>query len=110
MVGRLKESPHYRGHHVCYGFPFTLGTIAFFSDREALFAFARSPEHAELMPWVMAPGKARGGFIRFYEVKPHGYSSGVWRAEAPHDMKAIDHFTALGDEVQGPLVRDALRR
>jgi len=32
MVGRLKESPHYRGHHVCYGFPFTLGTIAFFSD------------------------------------------------------------------------------
>jgi heme-degrading monooxygenase HmoA len=110
MVRRLKESPGYRGHHVWYGFPFTLGTIAFFSDQEALLAFARSPEHAELMRWVMEPGKARGGFIRFYEVKPHGYSSGVWRAEAPHEMKAIDRFTALGDEEQGPLVRDALRR
>jgi len=60
------------------------------------------------------PQRGSNGSLRrtgaLYEVKPHGYSSGVWRVEAPHEKKAIDRFTALGDEEQGPLVRDALRR
>jgi hypothetical protein len=110
MVRRLKRSPGYRGHQVWYRFPFTLGTVAFFADRESLLSFARCPEHAEIMRWVMEPGNARGGFIRFYEVVPHGYSSGVWRAEPPHAMQSIERFTSVGDEEQGPRVADLAGR
>src|SRR5436190_12593958 len=92
LLRRLKRSPGYRGHRVWYRFPFTLGTIAFFADRDALLAFARIPEHAELMRWVMEPGNARGGFIRIYEALPHGYSSGIWRAEPGQVMRAIERF------------------
>jgi hypothetical protein len=49
------------------------------------------------MRWVMQPGNARGGFIRFYEVLPHGYSSGIWRAE-DSEMRAIERFTPLSAE------------
>ena len=97
LVKRLKRSPGYRGHRVWYRFPFTLGTIAFFADRNTLLTFARSQEHASIMRWVMQPGNARGGFIRFYEVLPHGYSSGIWRTE-DHEMKAIERFTPLSGE------------
>lgn len=109
LVRRMKRWPGYRGHHLWYRFPFTLGTIAFFADRAALLSFARCPEHAEIMRWVMRPGNARGGFIRFYEVLPHGYSSGVWRAEPGQVMQAIDHFTPLQGETTPPLVADAAR-
>ena len=104
MVRRMKRHPAYRGHVIWYRFPFTLGTIAFFADRESLLEFARSPEHAWLMRWVMEPGSARGGFIRLYAAEPNGYSSGVWRAEPPHVLQAISHFTPLGDEELGPAV------
>ena len=110
MLAKLKRSPGYRGHRVWYRFPFTLGTIAFFADTDALLAFARSPEHHAIMRWVMEPGNARGGFIRVYEALPHGYSSGIWRAEPGQQMKAIDRFTPLQGEDQGPLVVDSLRR
>lgn len=109
MVRRMKSAPGYCGHHVWYRFPFTLGTIAFFDNADSLLAFARSPEHAEIMRWVMEPGNARGGFIRIYQASPHGYSSGVWRAEPPHIMRAIDHFTPLHDETEGPAVVDSPR-
>ncbi|MBO0783200.1 MAG: hypothetical protein J2P37_30670 [Ktedonobacteraceae bacterium] len=111
LVKRLKQTPGYRGHRVWYRFPFTLGTIAFFADRDALLKFARSPEHASIMRWVMQPGNARGGFIRFYEVLPHGYSSGIWRAE-DHEMKAIEHFTPLSSETpdQVPSVTECVTR
>lgn len=108
MVRRMKRSPGYMGHKIWYRFPFTLGTIAFFSDKDALLAFARSPEHAAIMRWVMEPGNATGGFIRIYEVLPHGYSSGVWRAEPPGAMRAIDQFTPLMGEQHPPLVADSL--
>lgn len=104
LVQRLKHSPGYCGHRVWYQFPCTLGTIAFFADREALLRFARSAEHASIMRWVMLPGHARGGFIRLYDVQPQGYSSGVWRAEPGHTMAAIDRFSPLAGEQQGPLV------
>jgi hypothetical protein len=109
MVRRLKSSSGYLGHRVWFRFPFTFGTIAFFTDREALLTFARCSEHARLMEWVMRPGNAHGGFIRFWEVLPDGYSSGVWRAEAPHEMKAIERFSPLTGEQEPPLVADRAR-
>ncbi|GAC1466919.1 MAG: hypothetical protein NVS2B16_15510 [Chloroflexota bacterium] len=109
MLKRLKASDGYRGHRVWFHFPFTFGTIAFFSDREALMIFARSPEHADLMQWVMKPGNAHGGFIRIWEVNPDGYSSGIWRAEEPHLLKAIEQFTPLPGEENPPLVAHRAR-
>ena len=104
LVRRMKRSPGYRGHKIWYAFPFTFGTIAFFDTRDDLLAFARTPEHARIMRWVMRPGNAHGGFIRLYEALPAGYSSGVWRAEAGHEMRAIEQFSPLAREVQGPTV------
>jgi hypothetical protein len=103
MVRRLKCSPGYCGHRVWYRFPFTLGTMAFFKDKKALLLFARSPEHATLMRWVMEPGHARGGFIRLHEAQPSGYSSGIWRAEE-NIMKSIETYTPVGGEEVGPPV------
>jgi len=104
LVRRMKRSPGYRGHHIWYQFPFTLGTIAFFADRDALLTFARSPEHARIMDWVMERGNARGGFIRLYDDQPGGYSSGMWRAEPPHVMRHIERFSAIAGEEKGPPV------
>ena len=39
-----------------YRFPFTLGTIAFFEDRDAMMKFARSKHHRELMCWLVDNG------------------------------------------------------
>ena len=110
MVKQLKKSSGYLGHHVWFGFPLTFGTIAFFTDRDALLTFARTPEHARLVEWVMQPGNARGGFIRLWESCPEGYSSGVWRAEPPHILRAIDQFSPLQGELEPPLVSDRARR
>jgi hypothetical protein len=104
LLRRMKASAGYRGHQIWYTFPFTIGTIAFFESRDDLLAFARTPEHAEIMRWVMRPGNAHGGFIRLYEVLPSGYSSGVWRAEAGHELRAIEQFSPLSDERHGPAV------
>jgi hypothetical protein len=106
----MKKSTGYLGHRVWWGFPFTFGTIAFFTDRDALLIFARCPEHARLMEWVMRPGSAHGGFIRFWAVEASGYSSGVWRAEPPHELKAIERFTPVTGETNPPAVRDRARR
>ena len=86
-------------------FPFTLGTIAFFSDRDALLTFARSRHHRHLMCWVTDHGtrNATGGYIRLYAAEPDGYSNGVWRAEGPM-MAHIPTFTPLAREAEGPPV------
>lgn len=104
LVRRMKRASGYCGHYIWYQFPFTIGTIAFFATRDDLLAFARTPEHAEIMRWVMRPGAAHGGFIRLFEALPNGYSSGVWRAEAGHELRAIEQFTALAGETVGPPV------
>jgi hypothetical protein len=109
LLRRMKASPGYRGHQIWYTFPFTIGTIAFFDSRDDLLAFARTPEHAEIMRWVMRPGNAHGGFIRLYEVLPSGYSSGAWRAEAGHELRAIEQFTPLTGESHGPAVPPDIR-
>jgi hypothetical protein len=104
LVRRMQRSSGYRGHKIWYSFPFTIGTIAFFATRDDLLAFARTPEHAEIMRWVMRPGNARGGFIRLFEAQPSGYSSGIWRAEQGHELRAINQFTAMRGEAIGPPV------
>jgi hypothetical protein len=106
LVRRLKKSPGYCGHRVWYRFPFGFGTMAFFTDRDSLLLFARSPEHASIIHWVFRPGKAHGGFIRIYEARPQGYSSGIWRAELPRELKAIERFSPVAGEKEGPLVAD----
>ena len=87
MVRQMKRMHGYRWHKVYYEFPFTLGTIAFFSDRDALLNFARSRHHRDLMCWVTDHGtrNATGGYIRLYAAEPDGYTNGVWRAEGPID-------------------------
>ena len=104
MVRRLKASPGYRAHYVFYRFPLTLGTIAFFADRESLLRFARCAEHVELMRWSMAPGNAHGGFIRLFRAERSGYSSGVWRAEPGQEMRHIERFSPLRGETEPPRV------
>ena len=102
MVRQMKRMRGYRWHKVYYEFPFTLGTIAFFSDRDALLTFARSRHHRDLMCWVADHGTANatGGYIRLYAAEPEGYSNGVWRAEG-NTMGHIPTFTALSREDDG---------
>lgn len=105
MVAQMKRMAGYRWHTVYYQFPFTLGTIAFFTDRDAMLKFARSKEHRDLMCWVTDHGtrNATGGYIRLYNAEPQGYSNGVWRAEGA-TMAHIPTFTALSTEDSGPPV------
>jgi hypothetical protein len=105
MVSQMKRMTGYRWHTVYYQFPFTLGTIAFFSDRDAMLKFARSQAHRDLMCWVTDHGtrNATGGYIRLYNAEPQGYSNGVWRAEGA-TMAHIPTFTPLSTEDSGPPV------
>jgi hypothetical protein len=105
MVRQMRRMDGYRWHTVYYRFPFTLGTIAFFSDRDALLTFARSRHHRDLMCWVTDHGtkNATGGYIRLYNAEPGGYSNGIWRAEGD-GMAHIPTFTPLSRETSGPPV------
>ncbi|MGW0246757.1 hypothetical protein ACWDYH_08965 [Nocardia goodfellowii] len=104
MVRDMRRMRGYRWHKVYYEFPFTLGTIAFFEDRDALLSFARSKRHRELMVWVTDDtNNATGGFIRLYYADPAGYSNGIWRAEG-NQMGHIPTFTPLSTEQAGPPV------
>jgi hypothetical protein len=105
MVRDLRRMSGYRWHKVYWEFPFTLGTIAFFADRDAMLRFARSRYHRRLMMWVTdGTRNATGGFIRLYAADPDGYSNGVWRAEA-NEMAHIPTFSPLTTEQTGPAVR-----
>ncbi len=104
MVRDMKRMRGYCWHKVYWEPPLTLGTIAFFSDRDALLRFARSRHHRKLMVWVTDGTKnATGGYIRLYSAEPEGYSNGVWRAEGGR-MAHIPTFTSLSSEDQGPPV------
>ncbi|HEY0698833.1 MAG TPA: DUF4188 domain-containing protein [Micromonospora sp.] len=105
MLRDLRRMSGYRWHTVYWEFPFTLGTIAFFADRDAMLRFARSRHHRRLMVWVTAGTRyATGGYIRLYTAEPDGYSNGLWRAESP-EMAHIPTFTPLATEATGPAVR-----
>jgi hypothetical protein len=104
MLADLKRMRGYCWHKVYWEFPFTLGTLAFFTDRDAMLRFARSRYHRKLMIWVTDGTKhATGGYIRLYSAEPDGYSNGVWRAEG-NTMSHIPAFTPLAGEEQGPPV------
>ncbi len=104
MLADLKRMRGYCWHKVYWEFPFTLGTLAFFTDRDAMLRFARSRYHRRLMVWVTDGTRhATGGYIRLYGAEPSGYSNGVWRAEAAV-MAHIPTFTPLGGEKVGPPV------
>ena len=108
MVRDMKRMRGYCWHTVYWEFPLTLGTIAFFTDRDALLRFARSRHHRRLMIWVTdGTRNATGGYIRLYNAEPEGYSNGVWRAEGD-GMAHIPEFTPLSAEERGPkVVRDS---
>ncbi len=104
LVRDMKRMRGYCWHKVYWEFPFTLGTIALFQDRDSLLRFARSRHHRKLMIWVSDGTKnATAGFIRLYNAEPEGYSQGGWRAEE-NRMGHIPTFTPLGSEGQGPPV------
>lgn len=107
LVRDLKRMRGYCWHKVYWEFPLTLGTIAFFTDRDAMLRFARSRYHRKLMLWVTdGTRNATGGYIRLYSAEPHGYSNGVWRSEG-NLMAHIPTFTPLSSEPgdEGPAVR-----
>jgi hypothetical protein len=100
----LRRFRGYRWHRIYWQFPYTLGTIAVFADRDAMLRFARSRHHRALMQWVTDGDRnATGGFIRLHTADPVGYSAGVWRVEDQR-MAHATHFTALSHEQSGPPV------
>ena len=104
LVRDMRRMRGYCWHKVYWEAPFTLGTIAFFTDRDALLAFARSRHHRALMQWVCAGDRnATGGWIRLYTADPGGYANGVWRAEE-NVMRHIETFSAMSHEDAGPPV------
>ncbi|WBB71260.1 DUF4188 domain-containing protein [Micromonospora sp. WMMD1128] len=105
MVRDMRRMSGYRWHTVYWQFPLTLGTIAFFADRDAMLRFARTRHHRKLMAWLTDGNRnATAGFIRLYTADPDGYSNGAWRAE-DGAMGHIEEFTPLGAETTGPAVR-----
>jgi len=105
MVRQMKRMRGYCWHRVFWQWPFTLGTIAFFRDRDALLTFARSAHHRRLMCWITDHGTRNGtaGYIRLYTADEGGYSNGIWRAEG-NAMAHIETFTPLSSETAGPPV------
>ncbi|MEV4714025.1 DUF4188 domain-containing protein [Micromonospora sp. NPDC049374] len=105
MVRDMRRMSGYCWHTVYWQFPLTLGTIAFFTDRDAMLRFARTRHHRRLMVWLTdGTRNATAGFIRLYSAAPDGYSNGAWRAESS-EMGHITTFTPLGAETTGPAVR-----
>jgi hypothetical protein len=99
MVRQMRRLPGYCWHTVYWQWPFTLGTIAFFRDRDALLKFARTKYHQRLMCWITDNGtrNATGGYIRLYGAEESGYTNGVWRAEE-NVMAHIENFSPLSEE------------
>ncbi|PPG33294.1 hypothetical protein [Pseudoclavibacter sp. RFBB5] len=67
MTGKMRRMPDYCWHGIYWEAPWTLGTLASFSTRDALIRFARMPEHRHLMQWIVKDTKnADAGFIRLF--------------------------------------------
>ena len=105
MIRQMKRMSGYRWHTVYYRFPFTLGTIAFFADRDAMLKFARGKQHRDLMCWLVDDGarNATAGFIRLFSADPDGYTNGGWRAE-DGTLSHMPHWAPLSTEDAGPPV------
>ncbi|WP_068482426.1 hypothetical protein [Pseudoclavibacter helvolus] len=67
MTGKMRRMPDYCWHGIYWEAPWTLGTLANFSTRDALLRFARMPEHRHLMQWIVKDTRnANAGFIRLF--------------------------------------------
>jgi hypothetical protein len=67
MIAQMVKMRGYVWFTTYYVFPFTLGTLAFFSDRDDLIAFARMPGHRHLMQWITKDTRSgSAGFIRLH--------------------------------------------
>lgn len=67
MVAKMRRLRGFRWYAVYWSPPFTLGTLAFFSGRDELLAFARMPEHRDLMRWITDGERwGTGGYIRLH--------------------------------------------
>ena len=67
MVADMRRMRGYVWHRVYWEPPFTLGTLAFFTDRDALMLFARLPAHRRLMTWITRDRRhGTGGYIRVH--------------------------------------------
>nr|WP_154730233.1 hypothetical protein [Cellulomonas hominis] len=67
MVAKMRRLRGFRWYAVYWSPPFTLGTLAFFSGRDELLAFARMPEHRHLMRWITDGERwGTGGYIRLH--------------------------------------------
>lgn len=67
MVAKMRRLRGFRWYGVYWSPPFTLGTLAFFSGRDELLAFARMPEHRDLMRWITDGERwGTGGYIRLH--------------------------------------------
>ncbi len=108
FVKRMKASPGYCWHKIYWEPPYTLGTIAYFDTMEDLFAVARTPEHRKLMRWLAdgTDDQATAGYIRLYRADPHGYTSGIWRAE-DRSMSHIEEYSPLPGDTKPQRVDDA---
>lgn len=96
----LKVAPGYLWHRSYFEFPDRIGLMVAFATRDDLMKYARTPEHREIMKWLIGGGEkapARGGFIRIFGAEEWGYTNGEFRAEDAQ-LGMIDSFTAVSDE------------
>lgn len=96
----LRRAPGYLWHRSYYEFPDRIGLIVAFSTRDDLMKYARTPEHVEIMKWLVGSGDkspAKGGFIRILNAEEWGYTNGEFRAEDGR-LGMIDSFTKLSSE------------
>lgn len=111
LARALKRAPGYLWHRSYYEFPDRIGLVVAFATRDDLMRFARTPEHREIMDWLVGaePGPteggrnapALGGFIRILAAEEWGYSNGIYRAE-DGTLGMVDRFTAVDGETTGP--------
>ncbi|RBP62409.1 hypothetical protein DFO66_11575 [Brevibacterium sanguinis] len=92
----LKRAPGYLWHRSYVEFPDRIGLIVAFASYDDLMLYARTPEHREIMKWLVGGEKApaRGGFIRILRADEWGYTNGEYRAEDSR-LGMIDEFTRL---------------
>lgn len=113
VAAALRAFPGYLWHRSYYHFPLGIGLIVGFDDHEALKAFARTPEHREIMHWLVGtdePGRApvKGGFIRILTAEEFGYANGPWHVDG--QLRMIDTFAPLPDEATPPSTAPTTRR
>lgn len=104
LSARLRATPGYLWHRSYYQFPLGIGLLVGFDTQESLKEFARTPEHVELMHWLLPEDPdqevAKGGFIRILVPQEHGYTNGNCNAQGR--MSMIRRFAPLAGESDPP--------